>query len=95
MQDLDPPEQGQMDGLLAAKYETGRELTAGEVVIDALDPYLEDGVDVDGITMSIAKRESEEVEGLMLPSGKDGTYRRVGFFKAYVKPCLRKLIWWS
>ncbi|KAH7383880.1 heterokaryon incompatibility protein-domain-containing protein [Pyrenochaeta sp. MPI-SDFR-AT-0127] len=75
------------DGFLARAAETDiqdcTELKYGEATIDALDPELQDDVEVVCLATRLIENVPgrDDVEGLMLLPVNEEKYRRVGFFK--------------
>jgi hypothetical protein len=77
------------DGYLAVRGQTDPhpEMAVGEAWIDALEPELVGGCLVDCLAMSMVERipGKEEIEGLVLFPADNLRYRRVGYFKVFVK----------
>lgn len=59
------------------------EITCGEATVDALDPEVQDGIEVVCLATRLIENVpgKEDVEGLMLLPVDEDRYRRIGFFK--------------
>jgi hypothetical protein len=72
------------DGFLAMKVENEMypEMQFGDAMVDALEPELISGVNVECLAMCVVERipQRPAAEGLMLFPVGENTYRRVGFF---------------
>lgn len=77
------------DGFLALAEDTGipefTEMKYGEATVDALDPEVQDGVEVICLATRLIENVPgrDDVEGLMLLPVNEEQYRRIGFFKVH------------